>query len=93
MRSLALQNDKNPVRGAPNGRRGDGDVCGYPRARERPADAAKVVAVEKIRLAGLSDGENQLPGAIRAYDIERDSRGPAEVEVATIKVRQFEGAK
>src|ERR1700733_6119689 len=93
MRALAPQNNKNLVRGAPNGRRRDGDVCGHPRARERPADAAEVVAVDKIAVPGVSDGENQLPGALRAYDIERDSRGPAEVEVATIEVAPIQGGE
>jgi hypothetical protein len=86
MRAIALQNDKYPVGGAPNRRRRDGDVCGHPRVCERAADAAEVVAIEKISLASLSDGEDQLPGAVRAHDIERDRRGPAEVEVATIKI-------
>ena len=93
MRAIALQNDKNPVGGAPNRRRCDGDVCGHPRACERAADAAEVVAVEKIGLAALSDGEDQLPGAVRACDIERDRRGPAEVEVATIEVAPIQGGE
>jgi hypothetical protein len=93
MRALALQNDKYPVSGAPNGRRRDGDVCGHPRVCERAADAAEVVAIEKISLAGLSDGENQLPGAVPACDIERDSRGPAEVEVVTVEVAPIRGSE
>ena len=93
MRAIALQNDKYPVGGAPNRRRRDGGVCGHPRVCERAADAAEVVAVEKIGIAGLSDGEDQLPGAVRAYDIERDRRGPAEVEVATIEVAPIRGGE
>src|SRR5271169_5894094 len=93
MCAIALQNDKNPVGSAPNRRRRDGDVCGHPCACERAADAAEAVAVEKIGLAGLSDGENQLPGAVRACDIERDRRGPAEVEVATVEVAPIQGGE
>src|SRR5271166_585159 len=93
MRPIALQNDKSPVGGAPNRRRRDGDICGHPGACERAADAAEVVAVEKIGLAGLSDGEDQLPSAVRAYDIERNRRGPAEVEVATIELAPIRGGE
>ena len=58
-----------------------------------PPDAAEVVAIEKIGLASLSDGEDQLPSAVRAYGIERDRRGPAEVEVATIEVAPIRGGE
>jgi hypothetical protein len=92
MRTIALQNDKYPVGGAPNRRRRDGDVCGHPRVCECAADAAEVVAIEKIGLASLSDGEDQLPGAVLAYDIERDRRGSAEVEVAPIRGREIVAA-
>src|SRR5271157_523509 len=86
MRADSLQRDKSSAVGAPHRRRRDLDIGGHARARERAANAAEVVAVEKVGLAALADLEDQLPGPACVRDVERGRRGSAEVEVVTIEV-------
>jgi hypothetical protein len=60
----------------PNRRQRNGNVFGHPRACERAANPTEVVAVEKIGLTALSNGEDQLPSAVCAGDIKREGRVP-----------------
>jgi hypothetical protein len=56
------------------------------RARELAADAAQIVAVEKVGVAVFAQGEDQLADAFGAGDVERNRRGPAEIEVVNIEI-------
>ena len=63
VRAVALQRDENAVGGAHTA--AERWRYSSPPARpERAADAAEVIAVEKIGVAGFADGEDQLPGPV-----------------------------
>ena len=92
-RAIALQNTSVPS--APLQTAGDvmATFVATTALAKRAAHAAEVVAVEKIGLAAFPDGQDQLPDAVRAGDVERDRRGPAEVQVAAVEVAPVRGAK
>ena len=56
------------------------------RARELAADAAEVVAVEKVGVAVFPDGEDQLADSPGGRDVEGKRRGSAEIEVVGVEV-------
>ena len=76
-----------PIVGAPNRRRCDGDICGHPcaNANERAADAAEVIAVEKIGVAALADRRKSASGRRWRFAHRAGSRGAAEVKVLKIE--------
>ena len=86
IRAIHLERDKDAVAGAPNGWGRDGPHRGHMGARELAADAAEVVAIEQIGVAVFSDGEDQLPDAPGARDVEGNRRGAAEIEVVVVEI-------